>query len=301
MKQYIYSCARQTLDDFAPFPLAFTTCKEFLTFITEFQMSQKSRHSQFQLIERDFNYRVRDQLLYKEKLESRAYSFETLLYQSQNKETILQSLKKKIDAETLLELTLQSTPGDAYDRLLNYISLHPYNEDPLLLGYAGVMRWQQGKRFAEQAKSYLVQSIEREFNSYFMFVLHEILMHLEQWKELERILMEHLDDIYAVNLLLACTEHDVEWSFDPADMFKTSLHLDPFFSLDFFIRFQKYLSEQEMVEALATRIEYDFHDEACWSVLLEHVHHLTQSESLQVWKERRTWWPKHMLDRLELQ
>jgi hypothetical protein len=259
-----------------------------------------TKKSQFQIIEKDFNYRVRDQSLYKEKLESRAYSFETLLYQSQNKETILHSLKKKIDVEMLLELTLQSTPSDAYDRLLNYISLHPYNEDPLLLGYAGVMRWQQGKRFAEQAKSYLVQSIEREFHSYFMFVLYEILIFLEQYEELERILLNHQDDIYAINLLLLCSERDVEWSFDPAELFKKSLELDPYFSLDFFFRFQEHLSEQEIVEALATRLEYNYNDEQCWEALLEHLDRLTETESVKVWKERREWWPKSMLQRLEV-
>jgi hypothetical protein len=266
-----------------------------------FQRFQKKRNIHKVLIQNDCLYRTRDQILYKENVESRLYSFDLMLYQSQNKEDILQVLKTKINPQILLELTLQSTPSDAYDRLLNYISLYPFNEDALLLGYAGVIRWKQGKRFSVQAKLHLKKSLELTFHNYFLSTLFDVMIYTKEFKELYHILLKYPDDIVALRLLLSLFEStEYEFELQPTVLCRKILLIDPLFSMDYFRSVMKYLCPPDIVEFLVQRIEYDQADKESWRMLLHYLDKLkyiiltSEAQSELIWKSRLEWWPGYL-------
>ena len=209
-------------------------------------------------------------------------------------------LQFELQDNILLELCLTGiiygSVNDTYEQLLTYIHVHPYIDNPVLLGYAGLLAYfchkgDTSDRYYMQARTHFMDSLTLNNRNplfftacYDMFNEHDDTLSIEKLMTLVK--PSECDDVFFMYLEL---DYQGFEQIVNIDLILKIMRCDPMYDIRLLEQLcdRKLVSGRVLAELAATRLEYEKNSLLAWITLCNNLDRLNES----YWSDRKHWWP----------
>ncbi|KAJ1342931.1 hypothetical protein BSLG_002588 [Batrachochytrium salamandrivorans] len=225
------------------------------------------------------------------------------------------SMRTKQSEELILEWVMYSmrfgSLKAAYERLVSLVALHPYNEHPLLIGYAGMLClliWKQSgdssvdSHYFRQAQMHLEESLRIHPSAdLFTSLLAMMYQYSDRHDVLEELLLQaHKENQDNPNTLRRLLEYyhafpssntgDQQWVMYAEKLLQIDPLSDPASTLeplvDYYTKIKAY---ESIVKLIAVRLDYGSGKCWMWDELCKHL--VAVDYDTTFWQDRMQWWP----------
>ena len=209
-------------------------------------------------------------------------------------------LQFELQENILLELCLTGiiygSVSDTYEQLLSYIHVHPYIDNPVLLGYAGLLSYlcykgDTSDRYYVQARTHFMDSLTLNTrNPLFFTVCYDMLKEHDDTPSIEKMMtlvkQSECDDVFFMYLEL--DYHGCDQTVN-TDLILKIMNCDPMYDIRLLeqLNSRKLVSGRVLAELATNRLEYDKTSLFAWIILCNNLDQLNESS----WSDRKHWWP----------
>ena len=208
-------------------------------------------------------------------------------------------LQSELKEQVLLELCLQGMLNgslkETYERLLTYIIVHPYINNPVLVGYAGIMAyllWKQDREsenYYKKAKRHFSASLDLEAsNSLFFVTYYHMLDDYQDYETIESLL-NRLTPLMPRDLFLNQIKLD-HYGLKHCDYCLALMNQDPLYPIHILssLDANPMMEKRELVRLAVNRLDYEKNNMIAWNYILKYFKFVDPKE----WNDRKYWWPE---------